>query len=183
MNHIFLAGEHLLVAYTELPDYPLTGIEGDTAMIDITNWPADIMRVNETQCMVFADPNFMTAMGTGFTSNGTLINGALVWHDHFLFRHTEKGELKQLADIPAPWHNLSRAWYVKESTGAVYDELMEIMRRADNMNDTKQYQDELSAKVLNTLIKHKLPAQYVYSINVRTNGMSRINRNRLKDFS
>lgn len=183
MNHIFLAGEHLLVAYTELPDYPLTGIMGDTAMVDVTNWPADIMRINETQCMVFADPNFMTAMGTGFTTNGTLINGALVWRDHFLYRHLETGELKQIADIPAPWHNLSREWYVTNYTGELYDELTKIMNRADNVNDTKQYQDELSAKMLRALIKYGLPAQYVYSVNVRTNGMSRINRNRLNDFS
>ena len=65
MNHIFLAREHLLVIYTETGEYPIPADHtGDKGIFDITNWPFDIMRVNETNCMVFADPNFMTSMGS-----------------------------------------------------------------------------------------------------------------------
>jgi len=53
MNHIVLAGEHLLVVFTEDGEYPLPEDKNaDTGIIDITNWPFDIMRVNETNCMV-----------------------------------------------------------------------------------------------------------------------------------
>lgn len=183
MNHIFLAREHLLVIYTETGNYPLPDGLPDTGIVDITNWPFDIMRVNETNCMVFADPNFMSAMGTGFTSAGELITGALVWRDRYLYRHTAEGELQQIAEFPSPWHNLARSYYTQKYTGELYDELMALVGRADNINDTKAYQDEFTAKAIRLMVKYDVPVQFAYSINVRTGGMSRINRKNLKDYN
>lgn len=182
MNHVFLAREHLLVIYTETGEYKIPADHvGDKGIFDITNWPFDIMRINETNCMVFADPNFMTSMGSGFTSNGELVTGALVWRDRFLYRYGIEGELHQIADFPAPWTNLGRGFYVQNSSGELYDELMQLATTADNINDTKQYQDEFTAKAVRLMVKYKVPVQFAYSINVRTGGMSRVNRNRMKD--
>jgi len=183
MNHIFLAGEHILVAYVEDGEYPRPAGSHDMGVVDMTNWPVDIMNVNQTPCMVFADPNFMTTMGTGFTSNGTLITGALVLRDNYLYRHTATEELDQIAEFPLPWYNLSRNWYVATYAGELYDELTTAVRRADNMNDTKKFQDELGAKIMLIFKKFKAPVKFVYSVNTRTGGMSRMNANRLKDFT
>lgn len=180
MNHIFLSGEHLFVAYVEDGDFPTPPGLHDTGIVDITNWPFDIMSINNSQCMVFADPNFMTTMGTGFTNNGELINGALVWRDHYLYRNLNIGELQQVADFPHGWHNLSREYYVQHYTGELFDELQRHTGKADNLHDSKKYQDEHTAELVSVFLRHKLPVRHCYSINVRTGGMSRQYRRRLE---
>lgn len=182
MNHIFFAREHLLVVYTETPDHPRPEGLRDTALVDMTNWASDIMDINETKCMVFADPNFMSSMGTGFTSNGELITGALVWRDRYLYRHNLQGELDMIGDFPSPWHNLARGYYQEHhGNGELYDELMETANKADNINETKEYQDHYVARMLRLFVKYDLPVQYGYCINVRNGCMSRINRQRMKE--
>jgi len=182
MNHIFYAREHLLVVYTETEDHPRPEGLRDTALVDITNWPCDIMSINETQCMVFADPGFMSTMGTGFTAGGDLITGALVWRDCYLYRHNAQGELDVIGNFPSPWHNLSRSFYeTRHENGELYDELMQTASRADNINETKEYQDQYVARMLRLFVKYNLPVQYGYCVNVRTGCMSRVNRQRMKE--
>jgi len=180
MNHIVLAGEHLLVVFTEDGEYPLPEDKNaDTGIIDITNWPFDIMRVNETNCMVFADPAYMSTFDTGFTSNGELINNALIFRDNKLYRNDAGNELHQIASFPTPWLNLSEQYYEDHYRKELYEEIKNLMQRADNINDAKVYQDELTVKALKVFLKHCPAARHAYTINVRTGGMSRQYRKRL----
>lgn len=182
MNHIFFVREHLLVIHTETEDHPMPPGLQDTAIVDVTNWPFDIMPINETPCMVFADPGRMATFGTGFTANGELVEGALVWRDHFLYRLNREKELDLIGDFPTPWHNLARTFYeTRFGNGELYDEAMAITGRADNTNETKEYQDQFVARMLRLFIKYNVSVQLGYCINVRTGCMSRINRNRMKE--
>lgn len=180
MNHIFLSGEHLFVAFVDDGDYPTPINTTDTGIVDITNWPFDIMAINNSQCMVFGDPNFMNTMGTGFTTGGELINGALVWRDHYLYRHLATGELKQIANFEHGWHNLSRDYYAAHYTGELFDQLEKHTAKADNLHDSKKYQDEHTAGVVQIFLRNDLPVRHCYSLNVRTGGMSRQYRKRLE---
>jgi hypothetical protein len=182
MNHIFYAREHLLVVYAETGEHPRPTGLGDPALVDITNWPFDIMPVNETNCMVFADPKAMEVFDTGFTANGELVSNALVWRDAYLYRYNENKELAQIGNFPSGWHNLSRSYYVtKHENGELYDELMATAGRADNINETKEYQDLFVSRMLRLFIKYNVPVKFGYCINVRTGGMSRVNLQRMKE--
>ncbi|QXO10000.1 hypothetical protein pEaSNUABM37_00039 [Erwinia phage pEa_SNUABM_37] len=182
MNHVFFSREHLLVVYVEGEPHPKPEGMGETALLDLTNWPCDIMPINETQCMVFADPGFMTTFGSGFTLNGELVTGSLVWRDRFLYRYSYEKELDLIGDFPSGWHNLSRDFYVnKLENGELYDELIATANRADNVNETKEYQDQFVARMLRLFVKYNVPAQFGYCINVRNGCMSRVNRARMKE--
>lgn len=182
MNHIFYSREHLLIVYSESEDHPRPEGLPDPALVDITNWPFDIMPINETNCMVFADPKAMETFGTGFTVGGELLPGALVWRDNYLYRLNEEIELQQIGDFPSGWHNLARTFYQnKYENGELYDEAMGVMARADNVNESKEYQDQLVARMLRLFIKYNVPVQKGYCINVRNGCMSRVNRQRMKE--
>lgn len=182
MNHIFYAREHLLIVYAENGEHPRPEGMRESALVDITNWAFDIMPVNETNCMVFADPKAMETFGTGFTVGGELLAGSLVWRDSFLYRLNQQAELEQIGNFPSGWHNLSRDFYVNKcENGELYDEATATMNRADNVNETKEYQDQLAARMLRLFVKYNVPAQKVYCINVQNGCMSRVNRQRMKE--
>lgn len=182
MNHIFYAGEHLLAIYSESGEHPRPPELKNSPLVDITNWAFDIMPVNETNCMVFADPGAMKAFGSGFTFGDQLIADALVWRDRYLYRHNERNELVQVGEFPTGWHNLSRAFYVNtHENGELYDEAMAMVTRADNVNETKEYQDLFVARMMRLFLKYNLPARFGYCINVNTGNMSRVNVQRMKE--
>lgn len=181
MNHIFMSGEHLFVAFVDDGNYPIPeGFEGDTGVINLTNWPFDIMRINESNCMVFADPKLMSTMGAGFTSNGELIIGALVWRDQFVYRYLNTGELQEIGKFPSPWCNFSPEFYKDNYNSDVYDQLRAHLKRLDNLHDAQKYQDDVTAEFVHIFVRNNIAVRHCYSINVRTGMMSRQYRKRLE---
>lgn len=168
MNYIFITGGYTVCACVANGNYNAEDANKTDPIVQITNWPFDILSVNEENCIVFTDPNLISDQGAGFTNNGVLAPTTKVMHGHDLFNY-DGSELRRVITLPMPYVNLSeRLWIGAGFPAGARTKLITSINESMDIPDCEVYVKDRFAAITKDLIKEGIPVRHLYAINHAT---------------